>query len=106
MKITKEQENIIQDFCDDNSKEMLSYRDDYSGRFMMGDCCIGIETTDRYSSIDGALMRLMLHLVDNDQRELAEAMTNGVRLDNMGLGAIAYFPNIQAKHGECDSDEE
>lgn len=56
-------------------------RDDYSGRFMFGKNCYGIDCDNAVTCIEQAAKRGL----------------TGARYDNMGLGYIVYWPNIQGK---------
>lgn len=72
-------------------------RTDYSGRFMYGDECIGIDlaSVSDFSTV-------LLNIAAED-RELARTLADSQRSDSMGLGVIVYFPGVKAP--EQDDDE-
>lgn len=55
------------------------YRNDYSGRFMFGDRCVGICGPNATAIIESA----------------ARLGVKGARTDNMGLDYIVYWPSLQ-----------
>lgn len=67
-----------------------SFRDDYSGRFMYGRMCIGV-------SGKGDLKMDLFEFLVNDGLSVSRArqIINSASTDDMGLGMIIYFPNIQ-----------
>lgn len=69
----------------------------YSGRGMVGRSCLAIET-------DGSPYHLLMELAfalaleeGDDQEELMTEMAEDVRLDQIGMGRIVYFPNIEVE---------
>lgn len=73
-------------------------RTDYSGRWMFGDECIGI---DLASVTDFSVV--LLNVAARD-REFAYALADAERSDSMGFGVIVYFPGVKAP--ERDEDDE
>lgn len=71
-------------------KYEYTFRDDYSGRFMFGRRCIGV------SGKGDLKMDLFEFLIDDGlSASRARQIINSASMDNMGLGMIIYFPNIQ-----------
>lgn len=89
----------------------------YSGRFMYGKQCLGIEFGGRGDKYDteyelfGDLLEACLDATDDQDnlRELAE-IVKGARSDSMGLGMVVYFPRVKWEEymygDDDDSDEE
>ena len=77
---------IMQDFCEQYNHEL---RDDYSGRRMYGDTCVGI-VCDYPLEV---LVELCQYLADNDIDDFHEYLS-GVRQDSMGMENIIYFPEL------------
>lgn len=71
-------------------------RTDYSGRFMYGDECIGI---DLASVTDFSVV--LLNVAARD-REFAYTLADAERSDSMGFGVIVYFPGVKAPEQEDD----
>lgn len=71
-------------------------RDDYSGRGMYGDTCIGV-TFDQYGGNEMELGVLLGQKLDADD---AYALARNARSDSMGLGTIIYFPNFKFEDEE------
>ena len=81
---------LIREYCEN---EGLNYRDDYSGRGMFGEKCIGITCEN---SLD-VLCRLFTYLVDSDEELDGCDVQNALgepKQDSMGMGSILYFPEI------------
>lgn len=68
----------------------------YSGRSMYGKQCLGI---DMESMSDAFRFALMV-----EDEDLTVALSNPC-FDNMGMGIIVYFPNVEAPEG-IDDDED
>ena len=75
-----------------------SVTNDYSGRGMYGKSCFGID----YDTADDLAVFLM-RLYEVLGEDVAIDMAENIRLDNMGLGMIAYFPGYSID--EWDEDE-
>lgn len=73
---------------EDLQSEGFALRDDYSGRFMYGQNCLGL--TGNISD----LVRLILRITDpeNEWRVSNNEWLLGVKSDSMGLGTIFYWP--------------
>ena len=56
-------------------------REDYSGRGMFGECCLGIVCSDANKCLEVA----------------GSKGIKGGKVDNMGLDYIVYWPNLKAK---------
>mgnify|MGYP001252642370 CR=1 FL=1 len=92
-------------------KEALSESDfrirEYSGRFMYGKQCLGIEC-DQYHTEYEAIACLIEAMPEDRHREkraLAD-MIAGARSDSLGLGTILYFPSIRWTDEWEESDED
>lgn len=72
---------------------------EYSGRFMYGTTCLGIDLDDLRKVAE------LLVYIAADDHDLAFTLANNLTLDDMGRGVIAYWPNI-AFDGFTDSDDE
>lgn len=69
----------------------LDYYEGYSGRGMFGRKCPGITTEDKN------LLRAAADLVEGcSSVEAAGRLLRTARVDDMGLGLIVYWPEIQA----------
>lgn len=91
MTLTSEQRSKINEFV--GNYDCISLRDDYSGRCMYGKTCIGLDIDDM--STEQVCMELAIFLVKEDEEELAERLSQGIRTDSMGLGSIVYWPYIK-----------
>jgi hypothetical protein len=100
MILNQGQRDLIFNFCEDNDYRL---RENYSGRFMYGSDCFGIVTEQGVNPV-GMGMKLATVLVDNEQEELLARLLSP-RQDNMGLGTITYWPDIQWGEG-VDPDED
>lgn len=79
--------DVIRDFCEDNGYE---FRDDYSGRCMLGKQCIGIVC-------DINPMYLIIWLSDILRDAGFDSSTDILGtpcVDSMGLDTIVYFPRL------------
>ena len=93
-KLNDDQLEIIEDAIShvDGDGEMYSY----SGRGMFGRQCLGID----FDSMSDAF-RFALLIEDED----LAVMLSQPRFDNMGLGIVIYWPNVEAPEG-LDEDED
>lgn len=80
---------LVKVFCD--IEEDCEFRNAYSGRNMYGRQCVGIVTYGRHLSM---LVRLADFLRDSGINSVYDAFGN-VCMDNIGQGAIIYFPDLQ-----------
>lgn len=92
--LTDEQVDTIKDLLVDIGDAHLR---PYSGRFMYGQECLGIDMDSMADAFRFALM-----ITDSD---LADALSSP-RFDNMGMGIIVYFPNVGVPEGVSDDDDE
>ena len=88
MIINREQLDLLEDFCNEHGYDL---REDYSGRGMMGDGCIGFVTSDNGFTV---AMNLVDSLKDEDNELLDIFKNAGSRTDSMGYDGIIYFPSI------------
>ena len=63
--------------------------ENYSGRFMYGDTCVGFVMDAEWQFPD-----IVDHVRWNDD-SLANDLVSTVRWDNLGRGYIAYFPDLE-----------
>lgn len=70
-----------------------SIYEDYSGRGMHGQKCLGVVIKKGYSYM-GFLVKLTTYLDDNDFEDVDFSL-EGVDVDNLGLDTIVYFPNME-----------
>jgi hypothetical protein len=87
--------DIVRDFC---LSEGYEFYPDYSGRAMYGGKCIGISHKDTTATV---MLRLARHIMDylpQEPLEINEALRRleNSRQDNLGLGTITYWPDIEA----------
>ncbi len=83
----KELIEAIKEFCDDYG---LYFTDDYSGRGMYGEKCIGIVT-------GGSIAEMLIDLCDYLHAagiEMVGEYITSVKQDSMGLDKIVYFPEL------------
>lgn len=92
--LTDEQVDTMKDLLVDIGD---AYLRPYSGRFMYGQDCLGIDMDSMADAFRFALM-----VTDS---ELADALSSP-RFDNMGKGIIVYFPNVGVPEGVTDEDED
>lgn len=85
MKLTDAQQTLLDATAADAGME---YRDDYSGRFMYGEKCIAV------IGKQNAFARFMMLVAQRDG-ELAGKLADSVRVDDMGLDLVYYFPGLQ-----------
>ena len=99
MKISRNIYDLLQ-------SEDLAVRDDYSGRYMYGDRCFGIDVdnpaTAVYSIVETLRRIVEYHASEPDTVEEAEGLIKSdcwldSKMDSMGLGYIVYFPDIQVE---------
>ena len=80
--------------------EDLSWRDDYSGRYMYGKNCVGV-VTDKPMKVCMALAVVLEEMHNDEFRDLKELSEIPLwyhlnpLTDSMGLRTIVYFPNLQ-----------
>ena len=72
----------------------------YSGRAMFGQRCVAL-------AIDSTknLTAFFIHLTLRDH-DLATLMSREIRMDQLGLGEIAYWPSLTADLDDDDDDED
>jgi len=75
----------------------------YSGRFMFGKDCLGIEGSS-ITEIYGALFQAAAD-VSCDMQTIAEEL-QGAHSDSMGRDVIVYFPQVAYESDEDEEDEE
>lgn len=80
----------IERFCEEND---YSFREDYSGRGMFGDQCVGIVVgaLESYKVVAELVQELIIYYDFDDP---AHSLGN-IRSDSMGLDMIIYFPSIK-----------
>ncbi len=93
--MAKIEKSALQQLAEDAELDVRSY----SGRGMFGRECLGIEGDD-VCDIFAALFQAAAD-TEPDLQEIADALRNCSR-DQMGLGAILYFPRVPF----CDDSEE
>jgi hypothetical protein len=78
---------------EDLQSEGFDLRDDYSGRFMYGENCLGL--TGDFSD----LMRFTLRITDpeNEWRVSNNEWLLSVRSDSMGRDMIFYWPTVSVE---------
>jgi hypothetical protein len=92
MKLTENQKDIIENFCDHYEYD---FREDYSGRCMYGDNCIGFVTDDNPFTVAINLMDYITNEEDQEENSLKEIFMNArPSMDNMGRRTIIYFTSI------------
>jgi hypothetical protein len=88
--------DIVRNFCLDEGYEFYP---DYSGRGMYGRRCIGISHKDTAAEMMTRLAAYLLENLNDDVIENAAAILRRLkdaRQDNLGLGTITYWPDIEA----------
>jgi hypothetical protein len=84
--------------------EDMGYRTTkYSGRGMYGEHCLGVDL-DRNQSV----FELIADLIKSDARNhpaAFAALIRALRIDDLGLGTIAYFPTAKFSGEEKAEDE-
>lgn len=80
---------------------------EYSGRFMYGRRCVGIECDTHHTEYEAiaCLIEAMPEDRHREKRALAD-MIAGARSDSLGLGTILYFPSIRWTDEWEESDED
>lgn len=100
MKISRDQVNEIMGIMFDafgTDVDADNFRPNYSGRAMYGQTCIGFVLNSRMEVMQlGAAMALGF---GSDVPFIINLLTE-VRTDDMGLGIIVYFPNVQLEEEE------
>lgn len=81
----------IKKFCEEN--DGYNYVNNYSGRFMFGEICVGI-IVDRSKSPMKMLMELT-HYFDDNNVDDSELMLSNPAYDDMGLDTVCYFPFLK-----------
>ena len=104
MELSHQQRNLIKESLENFNEEANIYTH-YSGRSMYGKKCFGI-TTEQYTNPISVMMEIATELSRSGEEDLAKKMADCVREDNMGLGAIAYFPTIEWGHEEVFEEDE
>lgn len=97
--LTQEQVKQIQDFCDEYD---YNFRENYSGRGMMGRNCIGMVA----DGIDPFTVAMeMVEYLEGEPILDIFKQCGGVSMDNMGRSAmIMYFPSINIEKEDTDGD--
>ena len=85
--------DAIRQFVEQSGDEYSIY-ENYSGRFMFGEKCLGIVVRQGNSYME-MLMKLTQYLDDNSIED-ADLQMEGVSVDELGLDSIVYFPKIQS----------
>lgn len=78
----------IIDFCDDYG---YNFRENYSGRCMYGEECVGVETAYMLETL-GELFEYLNVERDFDISDLIEILLKNAKADTMGLNMIIYWP--------------
>lgn len=78
----------MESFCEDYG---YAYRDDYSGRGMYGNTCVGITCDNPVQ----AAMELMAYLADSIEPADALDILGTPQVDSMGCSQILYFPHLR-----------
>ena len=84
-------EEAIRNFVEEN--EGYKLHENYAGRFMFGERCLGVVVKNGYSYMD-FMLRLTKYLEENNVDD-TDLKLEGVSTDNMGLDTIVYFPGIE-----------
>ena len=79
-------ESVIEEFCNEYG---YGLRDDYSGRCMFGETCIGIISDNTTLTC----MQLTDYLSNNGCEDIIRKLGTP-RTDNMGMSYIVYFPDF------------
>lgn len=70
----------------------------YSGRMMYGRQCLGTVCDDPHQAVARIITRLVINMLqlsaDVDEAERVASLLHNSRTDNMGLGFILYWPEI------------
>ena len=98
IEITSEQLREIADAISNSlTWESVNVRPKYSGRGMFGKTCIGFSGPSDIAYHTGVGMAQVLG---------SEAGSLNPSMDNMGLGSIIYFTNLQLAEGESWNEDE
>ena len=111
MVLSRDLFNTITETLEDYSAE-FTVREDYSGRGMHYDCCIGF-ASDNVAAVLVRLGQILEALARDDEDEendvdfavLGNVFTNA-QFDNMGLSKIVYFPGLQVEVLSDESEDE
>lgn len=82
---------LIKEFCE---MYELEFSTDYSGRYMYGDTCVAISDGPDMQVSLGLLAELFDCILDKVKDIKLSEYFSDIRLDNMGLGMVIYFPNL------------
>lgn len=85
---------ITSDFFDD---DVIAY----SGRGMSGVECLGI----RFDSVED-LVSWAFGMGEESDYKLVRLLARGVKIDDMGRGIVAYWPEIAPVEVEVETDDE
>ena len=80
--------SLMEDFC--NTGDDIIFIKDYSGKYMYRRKCVGI-ICNNYLDV---LVKLCAYLAIFGVEDFEEYLC-GVKLDNMGLDYIIYFPKLK-----------
>jgi len=94
----KPTKSALQQLAEDADLSVRSY----SGRFMFGKSCLGIEG-DNLCDIFAALFQAAAD-TEPDMQEVADQVRNA-RSDQMGLGSILYFPSVPFINEDEDEED-
>jgi len=87
--ISKDDLDDLRQIAMDYNERYDNVRDNYSGRFMFGVSCIGIDL-DYSPDFDHILDRMSMI-----NETMADEMKKRATWDSMGLGKIVYFPGMK-----------
>lgn len=82
-------EGLIREYC--NQEDIVELYENYSGRYMFGNTCIGFSVNPQNLFI--AKVRLAEYLINHGISRGLE-IVNGCSQDELGLDLIIYFPNL------------
>ena len=89
--LTEKQIEILQDFANNNN---ISFVEEYSGRGMYGETCIGFSGNIDLFTLGFNLAQYLLDVDEDSDFLLSELFCEGSESDSLGRGTIVYFPNI------------
>ena len=89
-KLTPSERNAIRRALENCDDAVESVQTDYSGRFMYGQECFGIVTSDPFRLVGSMSMSLGMDGYD----DLAIDLYSNTCTDNMGMSKIVYFPDV------------
>lgn len=81
----------IKEFCE---MYELEFSSDYSGRYMYGETCVAISDGPDMSVSLGLLVELFDYILDKVKDIKLSEYFSDIRLDNMGMGMVIYFPDL------------